>query len=1674
MNTTESEFSFLGVKPLRRRTERGIALIMVIIVLAALLLVGGPFIISMINFQKSGDTSVKIQTDAISSYGTVEWAIDSLSQNDKVRNNQPLLDYGETLDDSSTEQVLDPDTLPDILKNTGEIRSGVQVEDETGKIDVNSLTLQLTQNLLCLIPVQPVGELNAIYKMLLWPIRPEANETWRLGIAAAPRNNYRPFRSVTAVREIANIQDIDPGWGAGYLTRDIYLRMQDILRVDVERMKTSRFIPSTVLAEDVLSPSVTLQAAWAPNLNAGSIIRIEQTDDPVKYEYNLCRKVDQGDGDENGTMEVTLLFPVKTNYEPDVTVISVLERTPVNINTASFRALFAVLRMIKGTVPGVAAEVEINEDEALTVAEAIVRDRKYDALGPFTPDRFLAMDIAGTIEFLSSPAEAEQKEALIKLHAFNPYHPDFSASTVGFIFASDRTFSVSGLTGIVNQNSGTLDMSGSETMLVNIWPWGTDELAWVGSQTQYEFQCDIMNTGLQSLLTGPNPVQAVDYGSDAGMKGFSDDPDSGYLALEPLGTFWNQGYSERTTFLAEFDTYSKSTVFDGDKWFDVNTVGGQAHTGDISAGGASVYDSGDAANFWKNDLTVEGAAIGYDADLPSEEYDYLEYEMINPAAAQSKLQRSGMTYEGCSFGFWIKADDAWDTTGKHYFFDITRGDSEMPVGMDAGTWALMRDFENRMSFHYEYDDTSGTGELVLMVKDTSIEDSDLPLNYAEARAEAKFVPGLWYYIQGVIKPRAGGWYNISTLYNMALFVDGKPCWKLDPSDGDDQIKYTRMSPGGFLAGNLNSSSPSISLTDTSQLPDTGVVLIANERIEYRQNNKASNTLLQCYRGTRGSAAAQHYEGEMCSLFGYSSNIEDFPLYPGGAVLQDELGSSADMPSLIIDCDNTDDGTDNLDFEVIEPSVEGDPGTIDIGVSGQTFAMFPQSGLVEINCNDGQNNAIVYYRSRTDTILENCDWSAVTTNFEDSTHPITYPDSTLTDEERAQRHITIRVISIKTTENTAGLRYPAADVQPGGRRYIQFEDEWIEYGRNDCIVSDNTGILVHDPDDAGPLPLEYYFYGVYDDMRDTAPTNMGAGASAHTAGVPVIPVFRVSNHGPMLSNRTDCPKDKVTVVCVDKDDLTIELYKEQMTINRSGSSGFTRVVSNPADPADTMNENVSLRWVAFTANVSNTYFDSTTDTNGDSRLVKFPSGEMPQVLSQKITVGNSRDHANPLRGELDSFRINRAGYRPDAVYDIDAQREEPRGDDYDVKPAAPMDLQSLTITDSTVIDQSHPVYIEIERNTAGGNALGGENFKASGYLRMKDEVFAYVFVRALPYWRQYDGPEYDWIPHQWSIPARYKLRLIERGCFKTPKRNHSRTDPVFIFETLSMTLITGGTSGDDLTSSDYRIYALSNKEFPPEGYLRVGNEIIGYTFRGKTLGGREYFSMEHAPDGTNQGYMRGRFGTQAVPHTGFSGIDDADFTAASLFPARYADNAPVLFNAAGTVTERFNPFRSAVYRKIYRRSNTVFGLENTDSSPYKDQDLKVKTCVFDSEGNRIPIPENRQIRILAGAGDDVDWVSDPAALPEDYETELQEFIIGPGDGGDDEVLFDLKAVRNRLEFRLFFEYLPGSWSAADDIAIFDPGYNPSAAGIFNWKQRPVIESFLIGIRGKNIIYSVARD
>lgn len=249
---------------------------------------------------------------------------------------------------------------------------------------------------------------------------------------------------------------------------------------------------------------------------------------------------------------------------------------------------------------------------------------------------------------------------------------------------------------------------------------------------------------------------------------------------------------------------------------------------------------------------------------------------------------------------------------------------------------------------------------------------------------------------------------------------------------------------------------------------------------------------------------------------------------------------------------------------------------------------------------------------------------------------------------------------------------------------------------------------------------------------------------------------------------------------------------------------TVIDQNDSDAKEEMEVNwVHRNFVAFTGDVSRTY-----RPGGGTRLLKFPSGELPIKLA-----------GNPVWGR-DKFRNLSSPLRLDEVLwsQTSARRR------YFLSAALPPDREDASINDT--MDFPHD----------------------GGLFKVGDEYLGYCGLNQ----GQPTG--------------------VQREFAATPARPYTGGTPLFpvFFLPVSVLRI-------PLAERAARIPVADPSDFPGEGYVKCGHEIISYTKK-------ERSDLMMPAGKLDQGIFRGSFGSRARPHpTG---------AIVHYFPTRYWDRVAV--------------------------------------------------------------------------------------------------------------------------------------------------------------------------------------
>jgi hypothetical protein len=253
---------------------------------------------------------------------------------------------------------------------------------------------------------------------------------------------------------------------------------------------------------------------------------------------------------------------------------------------------------------------------------------------------------------------------------------------------------------------------------------------------------------------------------------------------------------------------------------------------------------------------------------------------------------------------------------------------------------------------------------------------------------------------------------------------------------------------------------------------------------------------------------------------------------------------------------------------------------------------------------------------------------------------------------------------------------------------------------------------------------------------------------------------------------------------------------------------------------------------------------TVETREVTRLLKFPSGELPMELSSDVSFGSRFDGSGFSSAIIDELFFRRSV--DDEIYSIGD------GNVYE--------NQDADTTYPSVDESSTEIFIHMLPTSSNTDGLPISGLpEDGGALRIMDEI---IFYESLD-------------------TATGELTGVRRGQLKTEESVHSFGEPVEPIEGFHVALLDG-----TLTRTGHEVRLNKVANFPRDGgYVIIDDEIIGYTrIDGNTL----VMPVEAEGDESSLtgdldvggGIFRGRFGTVATEHEPNSIV--------LFFPARYED------------------------------------------------------------------------------------------------------------------------------------------------------------------------------------------
>ncbi len=652
------------------------------------------------------------------------------------------------------------------------------------------------------------------------------------------------------------------------------------------------------------------------------------------------------------------------------------------------------------------------------------------------------------------------------------------------------------------------------------------------------------------------------------------------------------------------------------------------------------------------------------------------------------------------------------------------------------------EWSNRILLTYEGNGTAKGPYLRLLVKDATLEKG-----FSEVVHHVGLVAKRWYHVGAFWKSTRNG--------GMTMTLDGMPVgeWRAVP-EGPAQQKNKELGVPVHLAGGLGKTDTMVECdVDVSDFPSPGQIAIGQEVIEYQAAN--GNSFAGCRRGARGSRPWQHPAGATVALWGYSDAVLD------GRI--DYRTAGFDVPLLTWNKIPETAGTltypvpttaECATWVVVQtppdpPKVGMFTGDAILEVPHGSADPFPDKGWLFIS-----RSEIVHYEAHDSNQF---------TGLQRGLFGTTAADHLMADS--------VELIGFHVTSNAG---YPEPTVLCIGNEFFgpmqkAGTDGWVALvGKNGAGVA--------------PWPL---FRG----------SEWGAQSSdqSHPAGAPVLPTFP-------LDDAKAGRGDRVTIVQKD-----YEKREEAVVACSAWLEGWKPNVDPPA-----------LRSVATT--IEYPFLLAAIDrpvqweVPGDdrfmvrrwSRLLKFPSGELPFSPPASFRVGLSSQETAPgeLGGWVDELRCSTAEYEHWCLAKpIDAMATEltfgiKLPDDPCGEPPPPPKPAPFVPGPGTPVPPptDPPPPREPPISYTPIDTLGGA-------ILVDDEVIGYV--------------EYD--------PATRKLKGLKRGYLGTTPRAHAKCSLAFPLTYLAIATLKKSV---DSTSRIFEVEGAGG--FVGEGYFLVDSEMVGWS------------------------------------------------------------------------------------------------------------------------------------------------------------------------------------------------------------------------------------------------------
>lgn len=845
---------------LSARGQRGIALVMVIVIVAMLVVIAVPFAMSMRMAYRSSQTYVHQTQARLAARGAVARGVHDLYRTHDGLEMAGAAEGWNTPAFDSELEILAAIELPGLAAERRVIPGGpisnvlyaARVEDEQGKININSASPWLLGNLLASaivaenvdagqtdIPVDPesagyfppengilwyYGELVTYRKFngstFLGCTRgvmgelPEFRDDGgkmregsliidgrayllaKLAYEVEP-GGYHYFRTVDELRNVAEAkydEDKRPGFLSAALTPQEFARLKPLLTVHSWRPSGEGWVFEqpilgdlpTQVAPDSDRPERVL--VEKPELYpVGSIVRIAAADGSA--EYAMVRSVGANPKQTRG--HVVLNKQLTGTYAAHSATIALNEQHPINLNSAPPQVLYAWIKGVglnqRGVWPANPAGGEIiGPQEMLAMCQAMLRWRaEQGALRN-------ALDLKACLEAVAEEQEISKRKVNAVL--INALYGGIGlfGRTAPACYRSGNRFTVEG-TGVVKGPKGRELARHTVREIVEVCPPTQIEHS-VRGQAELE---QTLRRGRHHLVeTHPEWVRGRPL-RDVGLK-----------------------------YLEQLNALEPGQRLDADKLGDLRLQ--QLEIDLKPRGGSGQVEHHSNAR--------DGRQLAGPVQLPV-------------LGRRPRLSNTGQIDTGGIAG-WMRYEGADGVRN----FILHFGNSE---------------FENRIALYYDAGAKALVGEL-----------ADCTLQRYKSTIRAPFAPekDVWYHIAFTWKSTHDG--------HLALYIDGRPAGSCAYVDEQGR------SLTSVLTADIDAGDDTIPVRDTGGFPDFGVLRIGNEIIEYSGKTPNSFAVVKVGganpqvvgRGARGSTAQAHPQDARVVPWGYSNRLGE-DLYVGGAKLQ---------------------------------------------------------------------------------------------------------------------------------------------------------------------------------------------------------------------------------------------------------------------------------------------------------------------------------------------------------------------------------------------------------------------------------------------------------------------------------------------------------------------------------------------------------------------------------------------------------------------------------------------------------------------------------------------------------------------------------------------------------------------------------------------------------------------